>query len=181
MSILESMILGFIQGITEFFPISSSGHLLISRRIFHVEEYGLLLEVALHIGTLFSILFYWRKDILFEIKEFSFNENNFLLNIIFATIPAGIVGLIYKDKINELFFDINHTSYLIFAYLIMAFLLYQSKYYYNNNINKIGVKYAFLIGIAQSFAMIPGISRSGLTIIVALFLGISFLKYCLPL
>ena len=174
MSSIELILLGFVQGITEFLPISSSGHLLISRKFFNVQHYGLLLEVALHVGTLFSILIFWRGDYFEEIKKISLKKNNLFLKVIVGTIPAGILGLLYKNNLNDLFFDINSIKYLIYSYSFMTLLLFSSKYFFNNVNKRISIKNAFLIGIAQSFAMIPGISRSGLTIIVALFLGIEF-------
>ena len=79
MSSIELILLGFVQGITEFLPISSSGHLLISRKFFNVQHYGLLLEVALHVGTLFSILIFWRGDYFEEIKKISLKKNNLFL------------------------------------------------------------------------------------------------------
>ena len=170
MNYFEAIILGLIQGITEFFPISSSGHLIIFRKIFNLHQYNLLLEVALHIGTLFSILFYWREDL----KKIFRKDNNTLLMIVVGSIPAGLIGFLYKNKISELFYDINSISFLIFTYFALSCLLFISKYYLNNKKEQIGLISAFLIGIAQSFAIIPGLSRSGLTIIMALFLGIKF-------
>ena len=89
MSLFESIILGILQGVTEFFPISSSGHLLIARKIFNINQMDLFLEVFLHTGTLVSILFYWRKEIAVEIKKILNGNYKYFFQITLATIPAG--------------------------------------------------------------------------------------------
>ena len=99
MQYLEFILLGILQGITEFLPISSSGHLLIGRRIFGINDYGILIEVFLHLGTLFSIILYWYKDIIKEFKLVINGERQFLYSIIIATIPASIVGFLFNDFI----------------------------------------------------------------------------------
>ena len=96
MNILEPIILGVIQGITEFFPISSSGHLLIGMSLFKINEFSLLIEVALHIGTLIAILFYWKDDYYSEFIKLKKGSYDTLFCIIIATIPAGVIGLFLK-------------------------------------------------------------------------------------
>ena len=113
MNLFESIILGVLQGITEFFPISSSGHLLIARKIFNINQLDLFLEVFLHTGTLLSILFYWRKEISIEIKKILNKNYEYFFQIILATIPAGLVGFLFKDEIENLFFNIQSIEYLI--------------------------------------------------------------------
>ena len=174
MQYLEFILLGILQGITEFLPISSSGHLLIGRKIFGINDYGILIEVFLHLGTLFSIILYWYKDIIKEFKLVINGERQFLYSIIIATIPASIVGFLFNDFIKDLFFDITSMKYLPFNYLLLSLIIFLSKYIINNKNNKVIYKYAFLIGIAQSIAILPGFSRSGLTIIMAMYLGLSF-------
>ena len=174
MNILEPIILGIIQGITEFFPISSSGHLLIGMSLFKINEFSLLIEVALHIGTLIAILFYWKDDYYSELIKLKKGSYDTLFCIIIATIPAGVIGLFLKEEIESIFYDSNVLFNLMLAYLLMSIILYISKFYHENKKTKITYFYALLIGIAQSIAIIPGISRSGLTIIVALMLGITF-------
>ena len=101
MSILEPIILGVIQGVTEFFPISSSGHLLIGMNLFKINEFSLLIEVALHIGTLIAILFYWKDDYYSEFIKLKKGSYDTLFCIIIATIPAGVVGLFLKEEIES--------------------------------------------------------------------------------
>ena len=175
MQYLEFIILGILQGITEFLPISSSGHLLIGRTIFNIESSisGSFIEIFLHGGTLLSILLFFKKDILLEIDSLFNQKYKFSLNIIIATIPAAIIGFLFKDLINTYFFDINNIQYLGFSYLFLSFILYCTKSCNNSENNKISLINALFIGIAQSLAIIPGISRSGITIACAIFLGIN--------
>jgi len=173
---LEAIILGVIQGITEFFPISSSGHLLIGRNIFKLDDFGLIIEVSLHIGTLLAILLFWKNDLVNEFKEISNGNIKLALNIVIGSIPAALVGLLYREEIKKIFFDIYSIGYLIPIYFIMALLIYVSKFYHNNKRTNIEFFESFIIGIAQSIAIIPGFSRSGLTILAALILGVNF-KY----
>ena len=174
MQYLEIIILGLLQGVTEFLPISSSGHLLIGRKIFGINEYGILIEVFLHMGTLLAIIFYWNKDIKNEYKIFLSGDKNFFHCVIIGTIPALVVGLVLNDFIKNTFFDISSMKYLSFNYLILSIIIFSSKYVTDNKIENIVLKSAFLIGIAQSIAILPGFSRSGLTIIMGLYLGLNF-------
>ena len=98
-----------------------------------------------------------------------------LFSIMIATMPAAIIGLFFKNQINDYFFDINNIIYLSFSYLILSIVLLLTKYNFKNhdNYNKVIYQYAFIIGLAQCFAIIPGISRSGMTISIAILLGIN--------
>jgi len=174
MEYLEFILLGILQGITEFLPISSSGHLLIARKLFNINQYGLIIEVFLHLGTLFSILVFWSKDIKFEFKKIISGNMNYLFLIILATIPAAIIGFLFNDYIESIFFDINSIKYLSINYFILSIIVFLSKYLMNGNETNITYKYALLIGIIQCFAILPGLSRSGLTIIMGLYLGLNF-------
>ena len=173
MSYIEIILLGLVQGLTEFFPVSSSGHLLISKILFNIEDSSLLFDIVLHLGTLVSIIIFWKNDIISEFKDV-----NFLSKIFIACIPAGIIGLCFKEFIQSFFFIINDYSifpkFLIINYLIMGLLIYITKYYHNNDKKELTYKVAICIGIAQVFALMPGISRSGITIIMALILGCDF-------
>ena len=175
MNYLEYIILGILQGITEFLPISSSGHLLIGRSIFSLdlELSDSFIEVFLHGGTLLSILLYWRKDILQELKDIINGKMEFIYCIIIGTIPAGVVGLIFKSQINKYFFDINNISYLCLSYFLLGMILLLTKKFKVIKYNTLLYSHALLIGIAQSLAILPGISRSGITIACALFLGLN--------
>jgi undecaprenyl-diphosphatase len=176
MNYLEYILLGVVQGLTEFFPISSSGHLLLLRKLFGIDEGGLLIEVALHLGTLLSILFFWKKFIYRKIKETLKGDFDYLSTIIIGSIPAGFIGFLFEEKIKDYFFDISSMNYLIVCYIVLAIIIFSTKYFINNKNSIITYPYAFLIGIAQAIAIIPGLSRSGLTIFMALLLGLSFKK-----
>ena len=169
MTIIEAITLGIIQGLTEFLPISSSGHLVLSQVILGIQIPGNDFEVLLHIGTLCSILVVFNNDIKNILFTLSSKETRrFILMIFVGTIPAVIIGLGFKDEIEKLFDNIIVVG---FALLFTGITLISSFYFKNENKKNTIIK-AFLIGIAQAIAIIPGISRSGITISVALFLGL---------
>ena len=174
MNFIEYIILGAVQGVTEFLPISSSGHLLIGRSIFGIKTNiaGSFIEIFLHGETLLSILFYWRKDLIIDIKEIISGEYTMLCNIIVATIPAAIVGFLFKDRIDLYLFNVDNISYLSVSYFFLAIILFLTRKNISNQNSSILLKYAFIIGLAQCFAIIPGISRAGITIATALYIGI---------
>ena len=171
---LEYAILGIIQGITEFLPISSSGHILIGRYFFNINHPGINIEVFLHTGTLLSIILFWYKDILYEINEIKNGKRFFIISFIIGTIPAGIIGFTFNSFIKYYFFNSSSLSFLSYNYILLGVILFSSKFIKNNSNDSISYKNAFLIGIAQACAIIPGLSRSGLTIVMAMYLGISF-------
>lgn len=176
MSLFESLILGIIQGLTEFLPVSSSGHLEIFKEIFSSDyqpKESLLITITLHAATAMSTLFYFRKDIGFIFKELLRFEKSeslyFALKIILSMIPAVIVGLFFEDFIASLF---DRNLLLVgFMLLITAFLLFQADRIGKNN-KPLNYSSALLIGVIQAIAILPGISRSGATIALAVLLGI---------
>ena len=176
MSLFESLILGIIQGLTEFLPVSSSGHLEIFKEIFSSDyqpKESLLITITLHAATAMSTLFYYRKDIGFIFKELLRFEKSeslyFALKIILSMIPAVIVGLFFEDFIASLF---DRNLLLVgFMLLITAFLLFQADRIGKNN-KPLNYRSALLIGVIQAIAILPGISRSGATIALAVLLGI---------
>ena len=180
MSYIEIILLGLIQGITEFFPVSSSGHLLISKILLQTQDYGTLVDVVLHLGTLLSILIFWRLELKKEFKDVLSGSKEIVHLVFLGSIPTAIVGLTFKDYIQDNFFvSYGYNTFplfLIINYFFMGIIVYISKYYHNNEKTKISYKHAFLIGVAQAVALMPGISRSGITIVVALLLGYNFKK-----
>ena len=169
MTIIEAITLGIIQGLTEFLPISSSGHLVLSQVILGIQIPGNDFEVLLHIGTLCSILVVFNNDIKNILFTLSSKETQkFILMIFVGTIPAVIIGLGFKDVIERLFDDIIVVG---FALVFTGITLIGSFYSKSGNKKNTIIK-AFLIGVAQAIAIIPGISRSGITISFALFLGL---------
>lgn len=165
-SLLEAVILSIIQGITEWFPISSSGHLALAQNFFGFQD--LSYDVFLHFASIFAVLFMFKRDIL---KIFSFNKEslNYILLLIIAIIPAGILGFYFSDYIEKLF---SNMIYLGFFFIFSGIIIYFTKFT-NENKSDITKKDAFFIGLLQAIALMPGISRSGMTISAGLFKGIS--------
>lgn len=180
MDLLQSFLLGIIQGVTEFLPISSSGHLVLGKQILGVEvETGITYEVVVHFGTLCSIIIYYRKmlwDLLNSSLQFvkspstkKEDPNIKLIGFILVSmIPAMLIGFTLKDQIEGIFTDPLLVSVML---LVTGVFLFSTRFVGQPK-NEVGWIKSFLIGVAQSFAMIPGVSRSGSTITAALWLGI---------
>ncbi|SMO82253.1 undecaprenyl-diphosphate phosphatase [Gracilimonas mengyeensis] len=180
MDVLQSFLLGIIQGLTEFLPISSSGHLVLGKQILGVEvETGITFEVVVHFGTLCSILIYYRKII----WDLIVSGLNFLKSpsagkedpnvktigfILVSMIPAMLVGFTLEEQVESIFGD----PMLVCVMLLVTGLLLFSTRFVGDTFKDVNLPKSFLIGIAQSFAMIPGISRSGSTISAALWLNV---------
>lgn len=174
---LQTLVIAFVQGLTEFLPVSSSGHIVIFKKIFNIETTNLFFETMLHLGTLFSILIFFRKKILnlikdsfFEIKEKRTEKKNlkFIFFVLVGIIPAGLVGFVFNDMIVKIFTNI---SYVGIFYLLLTFVLFMTKFSKAEE-REISLKDSLLIGFSQIFALLPGISRSGLTISTGLYLGL---------
>jgi undecaprenyl-diphosphatase len=175
MGILEAIILGIIQGLTEFLPVSSSGHLEIAKAIFgnEQEDGGILMTVTLHAATALSTIVVFRKDIGVILKGlFAFKQNEellFSLKIIASMIPAAFIGLFFEDQIDALFdSNILLVGVMLLVTGLLLFLADKAK----NTDKKVGFKQALIIGISQAIAILPGISRSGATISTSVLLGI---------
>ena len=172
---LQALILGIIQGLTEYLPASSSGHLAIGQAFFGMDngEENLMFTVAVHVATVLSTLVVlWREiEWLFKgvIKCEMNAETKYLLNIVVSMIPVGIVGLFFKDQVEEAF---GSGLLLVgFCLLITASLLIFSYYSRPRKKEHISWKDALIIGIAQAVAVLPGVSRSGSTIATGIMLG----------
>mgnify|MGYP001229416111 CR=1 FL=1 len=180
MSFIEAIILGIIQGLTEFLPVSSSGHLELGKAIFGenlVPEESLTFTVVLHFATALSTIIIFRKDIIEILKGlFQFEANDefqFAVKIIISMIPATLIGLFFEDEIASLFSD--NILFVGFMLLITAgLLLFADRA--KNTTKKVTFQSAFIIGIAQAIAILPGISRSGATISTSVLLGIDRTK-----
>ena len=169
MDLLEIIILGIIQGITEFLPISSSGHLVIAQNILGIKSPGNTLEVLFHFGTLMSVAYVFFKDI----KQIflTMNEKNnqlFIFYLIIATLPAIFAGLLLKDYFLKIFDSVHLVG---LALCLTGLLLILSKRFKNNQ-KAISFSSSILVGVMQAIAIIPGISRSGSTISMCMYLGI---------
>lgn len=167
MTVLQSILLGIIQGVTEFLPISSSGHLIIFETLFRLKVDKLLdFDIMMHMGTLLAILIYFRRDI-FEI--FKFKDKKMISNLIIGTLPAVIIGLLYKDQIEAAFRGAYSVAVLM---IVVGLLFFLPENIFIKAAKKINLKNSLLIGLAQSLALIPGVSRSGATILTGTWLGI---------
>lgn len=176
MGLIEAIILGIVQGLTEFLPVSSSGHIEIVKSLFsntEVSEGGLIFTVVLHFATALSTIVIYRKDIIEIIKGlFQFKNNDefkFSLKIILSMIPAAFVGVVFKDEIETLF--TGNTLLVGFMLIITALLLLLADKAKKTN-KKVSLKNSFFIGVSQAIAILPGISRSGATISTAVLLGV---------
>ena len=176
MSWLEALILGIVQGLTEFLPVSSSGHLELGKALFNLHlaaADSLTFDVIVHGGTALSTMIVFRKDILQIAKgllEFKWNdETRFLILILASIIPAAFIGIAFEEEITQLF---NGQVLLVGAMLIITgLLLYVADHQRDTNRSVTPVN-AFIIGIAQAIAILPGISRSGATISTSVLLGV---------
>lgn len=174
MSWFEALVLGLIQGLTEYLPVSSSGHLAIGSYLFGIEgEENLTFTVLVHVATVLSTLvILWSEiDWIFRgLFKFRMNdETRYVLNIVVSMIPIGIVGVFFKDKVEEIF----GSGLLIVGCMLLltAALLTFSYYAKPRQKEKISLRDAFIIGLAQACAVMPGLSRSGSTIATGLILG----------
>lgn len=174
MSELEALVLGLIQGLTEYLPVSSSGHLTIGAHLFGIDgESNLAFTVAVHVATVLSTFVVLWSEIVWILKglfKFRMNsETRYALNILVSMVPVGIVGLFFKDAVEEVF----GSGLMIVGVMLLvtAALLTFSYYAKPRQKETIGMRDAFVIGLAQACAVMPGLSRSGSTIATGLLLG----------
>ena len=170
MQIIDVIVLGILQGLTEFLPVSSSGHLVLGQYLLNVKSPGNTLEILFHLGTLGSVVFVFSPDILNIIITIKKKSTQKLLKyIIVATIPAVIVGITLRNKIEILFESVSSVG---FALLFTGLVLILSSVFKNKN-SEHSLFTSVVIGFGQALAIIPGISRSGMTITLSLFFGFS--------
>ncbi|HDZ05192.1 hypothetical protein LCGC14_0082570 [marine sediment metagenome] len=176
MDTLDAIILGIIQGLTEFLPVSSSGHLELGKAILgddSVQEESLLFTVVLHFATALSTIVVFRKDIweiLSGLFQFKWNEESqFSAKIIISMLPAVFVGLFFEEQL-EAFFggNIRFVGFMLIITAVLLFFADKAK----DTDKKVSFKNAFIVGISQAIAMLPGISRSGATISTSVLLGV---------
>lgn len=175
MDIIDAIILGIIQGLTEFLPVSSSGHLELGKAILGDDlagEESMLFTIVLHFATAISTVIVFRKDIVEIFKglfEFKWNEETqFAAKIMLSTIPAIIVGLFFEEELEQLFG--GNISFVGFMLLITAVLLWLADKAKSTG-KTVSFNNSIIIGISQAIAMLPGISRSGSTIATSVLLG----------
>lgn len=180
MNIFEAVILGLIQGLTEFLPVSSSGHLVLGNALFGLESGDIIFEVFLHFATLVAVIVFFFKEILgifmspinYTLRGSRSPETiqklRYLLYIVLGTIPAVIVGLKFKDQIEQAFGSTLMAGIMLLVTSAILFLTLLAK----PKRKKLTILDSILIGISQAVAILPGISRSGSTISTAMYLGI---------
>ena len=177
MEIIQSVILGIIQGVTEFLPISSSGHLVLFPWLLGWEYRGVGFDAALHMGTLAGVLaYFWQywKSIIFSFRRRDEKDHFYqklLLFIAVATVPGALSGLLFEDYVEGIF---REPYVVASALVIFSFVIFFADRFGNkvNDISHINLKSAIIIGLFQMLALIPGVSRSGATISAGLFLGL---------
>lgn len=194
MSIIEAIILGIVQGLTEFLPVSSSGHLQIAKALLGVEiQENLAFDVTLHVATVLSTLVVLHSQIASIVKgvlQFKYNEQTrYFLKILLSMIPVGIVGVLFKEQINEMLAS-PAILLIVGCMLILTALLLTFATYAKPRVKEhISYRDAFIIGLSQAVATMPGLSRSGTTIATGLLLGnrkesvaqFSFLMVIIPI
>lgn len=175
MDVIDALILGIIQGLTEFLPVSSSGHLELGKAILgdnSVGEESMLFTIVLHFATAISTLIVFRKDILEIFKglfQFKWNEETqFAAKIMLSTIPAVIIGLFFEEQLEQLF---GGSVIFVGAMLIITSVLLWLADKAKSTDKPVSFSNSFVIGVSQAIAMLPGISRSGSTIATSVLLG----------
>lgn len=191
MELWEAIVLGIIQGLTEFLPVSSSGHLELANALFGIRESNnLAFTVAVHGATVLStIVVFWGEIVRILKGVFQFRMNNemrFFINILVSLIPVMIVGLFFKDKVETLF---TSNLLLVGSMLLVTALLLTLSQYLPKKSRPLNIRTAFMMGVAQAVAVLPGLSRSGSTISTGLIMGakpeevtkFSFLMVLIPI
>jgi undecaprenyl-diphosphatase len=172
MSLFDAIILGIIQGLTEFLPVSSSGHLVLTEHLLNAKMPGIAFELVVHFGTLLSVIVYFRKKIIELIMSLFIREmkaeRRMVLYIIIGTIPAGVLGVLFKDFFEQAFSSPIMTSIMLMVtglILLSTALIKPGDY-------EINIPRSIIIGIGQAIAILPGISRSGASISAGMFTGV---------
>jgi len=161
----QAIILGLVQGLTEFLPISSSGHLVLAQHLFNFTQLDQAFDVFVQGGTVISVLLYFRRQLLNLSK-------NYLSLLILASLPAAVAGIFLSRYLNAIFSSLYGVA---LGFLLTTILVWSTKYLQIRS-KKLHRKTAFSIGLSQAFAILPGLSRSGTTITTSLLLGISPLE-----
>jgi undecaprenyl-diphosphatase len=185
LSIIDTVILAVVQGMTEFLPVSSSGHLVLVQQLLNLNDPQIVLfDVFVHFGTLISVMVIFRKDIVEILRSFlqaitkallkeEYKKTEYFqlgLAIIIGSIPAGLVGVVFHQQVEEIFTDPKFAAMNI---VITGLVLFLTRIAKPVEGKKVSILASFFIGLAQMIAILPGISRSGLTMSAALFMKVS--------
>ncbi|MEX0668628.1 MAG: undecaprenyl-diphosphatase UppP [Candidatus Saccharimonadales bacterium] len=170
---LQALILALVQGLSEFIPVSSSGHLIFFEEILGASFGGVIFDVVLHFGTLLSLLVYFRKDLVRFIGSIHKpgNDQKLAINLVIATLPAVVVGFFLFDIAEKLMRSLWLVVFMLVFLSILMFIA--DKINRNRNVDDITTRDALIIGFAQVLALIPGTSRAGSTIVAGSLLGLN--------
>lgn len=172
MTYFDAVLLGILQGLTEFLPVSSSGHLVLAQAILGVKQPGVSFEVLAHLGTLLAVFIYFRPQIALLVRsvfEGNMKEERAIIGyLIIGTIPAGLAGLLFKDFFEQAFSNPAMTSLMLF---VTGLILLSTRFYRRGG-KRVGILSAIIMGIGQAAAILPGISRSGTTIAAGMASGV---------
>jgi undecaprenyl-diphosphatase len=161
---IEYIILGIVQGITEFLPVSSSGHLAVLGWLFGLSEQSVAISIVMHMGTLVSVLFFFYRDIIEALR----NRRTVFL-ILIVTFITGLIGVLGKDFFESLFTSLTAVA---IGWIVTGVILLLTKRFMRNDRKDVNIKDAIILGVTQGIAIIPGVSRSGITISTMLFRGV---------
>lgn len=190
---IDAILLGAVQGLTEFLPVSSSGHLVLGQKYLGIAEHDLLFDLMAHIGTLLAVILVYRqvvgniaKDVFLSLRSRKYTPGAHLLWLMFvASVPTGIIGVTFKTQFEALFHQVDAVAYClaITGLILLVQRFFRKSQTDSGSFTNIKIDEAFfygfpwwkavLIGLAQSMAIAPGISRSGMTISMALVLGLA--------
>lgn len=176
MDILQALILGIVQGLTEFIPISSSGHLVLLHNVLGAQPNDLAFDVALHVGTLLALIIYFWSDLIQYAKALVVKSDQTRIAWLLAgaTIPAVIVGVLLESAAESAFRStkIVALNLIVFGVIMLLAERYYEKQESHTKLGRITTKQGLLVGVAQSLAIVPGVSRSGSTITAGMLLGL---------
>lgn len=177
MELIQIIILGIIQGLTEFLPVSSSGHLILTPLVFNFDDQGLALDAILHLGTLMAILIFFKNDLLHIFKglfDRQHDSHRIAWCIMVASLPAGLIGLFFAEWIES---SLRSPTFVAINLLIWSGVFYiaerSAKKENRSELKEMKFSQIFFIGCAQAVALLPGTSRSGITIAAGLFSNLS--------
>ena len=183
MPLLHIVILALVQGLSEFLPISSSGHLILAHEALghRGAEMNLILDIAVHVGTLFAVLLYFRKDVMAMLcgcvctaqgKGADHKGRNMLVYVLVASLPVIIIGFILHSMMPDMWRSVTVTAWCTLIFGVVLWIA-DKKGSQTRTVEDMGLKDALIVGAAQVLALIPGVSRSGITMTAARFLGVS--------
>ena len=172
MTIFDAIILGIVQGLTEFLPVSSSGHLVLSAKLLGVTSNDITFEIVVHLATLLAVLIYFRRPIfnlvLSIFRPHMIEERKMILFLVIGTIPAGLIGVLFKDFFERAF----DNPFMAAVFLLLTGVILLSTRFVPSGEKKVTGVRSLIVGCGQALAILPGVSRSGSTISAALLLGV---------